>query len=576
MEQSKRFNNISLKIADFKGFGEVFTGFDVIRPINIIIGRNNTGKSALIDAIELCTTKGDSFIPLKHARNGNNFRMYVRQILDEPTLARVFNKNHAGNGVPGATHWEFGSQFIGRPIERQFSPPNWSAQLYQFNGFNSIQGDRQQFIGELLAHLPWPFEGMRLLRIAAERDVKPEGRSPDRTMSDNGNGTTNLVRSFINSDDLPRDEVEVKLLSELNEIYQGDSYFCNITCREDKNQVWEIFLREQSEGDIRLSQSGSSLKTIIMILCLLRLIPLTSKVNWEDTFIAIEEPENNLHPALLRRLLNFIAERREELGFSLIVTTHSPVGIDWSSSRTDCQILHVQNIDGVSTVRTAIGYVASRYILDDLDIRASDLLQANGVIWVEGPSDKIYLNRWLDLFTDGFLKEGVHYTTMFYGGKVLSHFDGVAPTDKSALVSLLSLNRNAALLMDSDRHLGGGKPLKSGRVRQPRLKINGTKDRIKAELESLGGLVWITDGREVENYLPGSVLSKLSSGKLSSLGKYDDVLSNAHISSFKENKVAFAHAAASHLTAVNLKGCLDIWKRLAELSAAIRIWNGLK
>ena len=33
-------------------------------------------------------------------------------------------------------------------------------------------------------------------------------------------------------------------------------------------------------------------------------------------------------------------------------------------------------------------------MLNDLDVRASDLLQSNGIIWVEGPSDRIYIKRW--------------------------------------------------------------------------------------------------------------------------------------------------------------------------------------
>ncbi len=32
-------------------------------------------------------------------------------------------------------------------------------------------------------------------------------------------------------------------------------------------------------------------------------------------------------------------------------------------------------------------------ILSDIGFKASDILQANGVIWVEGPSDRIYINR---------------------------------------------------------------------------------------------------------------------------------------------------------------------------------------
>jgi hypothetical protein len=41
-----------LEFENYKSFGEGFTGFEVIAPANVIIGRNNSGKSALLDLVE--------------------------------------------------------------------------------------------------------------------------------------------------------------------------------------------------------------------------------------------------------------------------------------------------------------------------------------------------------------------------------------------------------------------------------------------------------------------------------------------------------------------------------------------
>src|SRR4051794_7832743 len=43
---------VSLHAKDFKCFGAEPQGFDAIKPVNVIIGRNNTGKSALLDMIQ--------------------------------------------------------------------------------------------------------------------------------------------------------------------------------------------------------------------------------------------------------------------------------------------------------------------------------------------------------------------------------------------------------------------------------------------------------------------------------------------------------------------------------------------
>lgn len=53
--------------------------------------------------------------------------------------------------------------------------------------------------------------------------------------------------------------------------------------------------------------------------------------------------------------------------------------------------------------------------------KASDILQANRVIWVKGLSDRIYINKCINLWSNGTLKEGKDYQCVFYGGRSLSH-----------------------------------------------------------------------------------------------------------------------------------------------------------
>ena len=98
-----------------------------------------------------------------------------------------------------------------------------------------------------------------------------------------------------------------------------------------------------------------------------------------------------------------------------------------------------------------------RAILDALGAHASDILQSNAVLWVEGPSARIYLRNWLKMI-DPRLQEGVHYSTMFYGGALLSHLS-TSDDAIDAFVRLTELNRNMAIIIDSDRGEPNG-PLK--------------------------------------------------------------------------------------------------------------------
>ncbi len=102
-------------------------------------------------------------------------------------------------------------------------------------------------------------------------------------------------------------------------------------------------------------------------------------------------------------------------------------------------------------MNNVITYCDECSVLDDLGIRASDILQSNGIIWVEGPSDRIYLKHWIDLYSERGFLEGTHYQCVFYGGKLLAHLNAKKGTSQEDGVDILKANRNLAILIDSDR-----------------------------------------------------------------------------------------------------------------------------
>ena len=122
----------------------------------------------------------------------------------------------------------------------------------------------------------------------------------------------------------------------------------------------------------------------------------------------------------------------------------------------------------------------------DLGVRASDILQSNAVIWVEGPSDRIYLNKWIELYSDGIIKENKHYQILFYGGRLLSHLSGRVEISND-LIQLFRANRHSIIMIDSDK-------------KNKNSKINETKQRIKKSSKIWNSLCWVTKGKEIENY----------------------------------------------------------------------------
>src|SRR5262249_28237062 len=145
---------------------------------------------------------------------------------------------------------------------------------------------------------------------------------------------------------------------------------------------------------------------------------------------------------------------------------------------------------------------------------------------------------------------------------------GEAPfgdTGEDDLVKIFAVNRNAIVLIDSD---------KTYRACQ----INGTKKRIVAEVERLDGLAWVTKGREVENYLPPAALEQAYPGITLPADEYADitaVLEQHKRGEGTKRKVLLAERMLPYITAEGLYSTLDLGPRLHDACTRIGKWNGI-
>ena len=559
----------------FKGyscFKNEWAGFDTIKPINVIIGRNNSGKSHLLDLVEaLC--KDELF--------DREWEYWCRGVLDAASLKGVFSENSSGGGLRG-NHWDYhGQHFVNAEVTWEVTANEVSDVKFpdDFDLTHPYSLSEKQLIDARISRIKaalrditHQLNGTTFRQLFADRDIKTELPSTELGLGSDGAGATNIIRRFITSEKLPREVIQDELLAALNSIFGSDGQFLEIEVQvHDEAQEdaikdhWEVYLGEKTKGLIPLSQSGSGLKTVFLVLLNLLIVPKIEDKNKSKITFAFEELENNLHPALLRRLFQYLEDYAVNEKATIFLTTHSSIALDLFGVSDHAQIIHVSH-DGKSARTTTVPTHSNLIkIVSELGARPSDLLQANGLIWVEGPSDRIYLNRWIELYSDGRLREGRDYQCVFYGGALLAQVQFASPENEAKFANLFQINHNLIVVCDGDR------TAKADNLK-PRV------ERIREEVKKIDDAhIWITDAKEIENYLPGSVLAKATGlSPLPDPKKYDSWSSytEQNMDEKRIDKVDLAISSIPSMTMELMQGRFDWKKQMEQIVERIDSWNG--
>lgn len=559
---------VSLKVKNYKSFGDDPQGLDAILPVNLIIGKNNAGKSALLDAISFAAVKQQSILPNLY-NNGKTPELLVTKPLSEDEIKRVFSPNTAG-GLNGTNHFEYGKNWVGKPITYSTSFTSDGHVFIDIDPPFTTEAIKDEFAPQLASALDRPLADYIVRRVAADRDIRPERAQSGANLSPDGVGATNLIRFCLHDADANASSLIKKgFLKALNYVFEGETEFTDVVVKS-RGDMWEIYLVEaHKESEIPISNSGSGLKTIILVLLQLLVMPHFIASKGLGYFIyEFEEVENNLHPGLLRNLLSFIRAYAKENGSTFFITTHSSVMIDLFDKDSGAQILHVTHDKVVSRVSPTKHYLDKKGIIEDLDVRSSDILQSNAVIWVEGPSDRTYINHWISLYSDNAIREGEHYQCVYYGGKLLARVS--ADPGNSDEANILKVNTNAILVMDSDIVLPNG-------------TVNETKKRMSEEVKAVNGVVWITDGKEIENYLPKTLLEKFYSKtttpsftKRTKIQDFLNGLSSGAGDVFVQKKQLYAERFIELYTKEMLEADNELLTHITEICKVLTKWNGIK
>ena len=318
------------------------------------------------------------------------------------------------------------------------------------------------------------------------------------------------MHSYFNFPSISQQSDHDNLMEELNKTLE----YCNmprITRDWITEGVGAMPKSKYSQNSIELNPHylSSGVRKLHMLRTVLtkRFIESAIQTNNQLTLIVIEEPENFLHPLWQKRLITMLeticmnrAESQNPIQF--FIATHSPFIINaaieadrpryekykelinekkidddqfkkLADENSDFlpyhKVYHLEDGQNVNDIdkkyedKTGEGITIKNFaqgydsILGSIGVQPSDLLFANGVIWVEGPSDAIYIEHWLNLFSknkDYKPKKGKDYSFQLLSAVSLnntgttSFWDSEVNVDE--VINLTEVNRKYIVAIDRD------------------------------------------------------------------------------------------------------------------------------
>jgi AAA15 family ATPase/GTPase len=538
---------VSVKFWNFRSVAESIE-LSLAEKLILLVGQNNSGKTSIMRFLALLLNKSWGSLDEKHdvpvgkslpvhfqiqlSRSSFDTRLgqrkFLRQMVASNSAGGVYLKGHF---TSQQLIWDFDEKFFELVpksyfVQNNFHQDHGSSSSSAQDNLNQFKNSMQSWLDDLIGTVYVPS-----LRFIATQAVPhfAQRTFPGSTVAFSIIDAISQLSSMDGSVDQ-----RAKAKDQLAEVEKFVAH-----CLEEKNVSLSV---THSKNDLFVTIDGKEIPIGNLGSGVEQLILLgMASFAFPGKTVLIDEPELHFHPRTQKLLIRYLLEKSDS---RFVIATHSAAIID----AADGCILHVEETQGNTSTKLVKSNSERFEAIRNLGHSPSELVQSNFVIWVEGPSDRIYLLKWISLLNTE-LVEGVDFTILFYGGSVLaSHeFDDEARD----LVKALSVCRQFAVYMDSDKA-----KTTSG--------LKTRVQRVDSEVIKAGGMSWISNGREIENYVPFEIVNELSS-KLSGIAPSKNKFSKIVVSK-KCDKVRFAKEVIERWTT---EWPLDLKPKIEELVSRI-------
>ncbi len=466
-----------LIIKNYRSINELNLTFN--KGLNVLIGENNSGKTAILDALRICLGYGNQKRELYVSLN--DFHIDKTVLSDEfwdiefhlffkielPEEAAWFNDMlnvNADSSQDLQLHFKYsideaaGLKKIrykvwGGANEGQLVSPDVLALLYHVH-LDALR-DAEQYLR--------PIRGNRLGQLFSNMKTNPDKELDKEKKKE----IAGKIKTAIDSDPDWVGHVQngkTKINEHLKETSFTNKhqpvdidflpYDFNKLVDNLKMQI-PIYPEGLLNGDrskqkhFELYQNGLGYNNLIYTATILGDLKQRKELD-KATYIAllIEEPEAHLHPQLQNIFFNYINKLEKELGFQIFITSHSPT-ITAKANLDSIVVLqnHQNKIHSLSVKDSGLSSDNRKYLHKFLDVTKSQLFFAEGTILVEGISEALLLPVFSKIMGDEYDIEKAGLELVNINGVAFEHFANLYNNNTESK----RLKTRCAILSDDDR-----------------------------------------------------------------------------------------------------------------------------
>ena len=361
----------SIRIQNYRSI--VDTGVIPLGPITILVGRNNSGKSALLYALYMLQSGSPS--EASDVRIGSD---ELRVDVDLGSWAKFYTTPTEPLPLEATRVYAYGSNQITlratEPVGTLGDQP--SALNHSVVRQASNQEPHNLIYPAFSGRRPQTYQEQ--VRAAAAKSIGPTD--------------ANIVSRVLalSTSDIP-EAVRLKKLS--NEILG-----LNLNVMTNRHDQQQLGLQVDRFSEIPIDSMGTGIRSVLSLL-----VGLSCA---DKKLFLIEEPENDLHPQALKVLLEAIVEASDNNQF--IISTHSSVVLTKLGAVEDAVVLHTTS-DGQVPPRSSYEIIetptARVGILQDLGYELADLGLSEGwLIFEESSAERLVREFFIKWYAPGLAR----------------------------------------------------------------------------------------------------------------------------------------------------------------------------